>query len=154
MIVSVKVGAHNVRRAGLADAGILAAIHATCFAKPWDAAEMAAFLGAPGCLSLLAGGPQGNPPRGFLIARRTGDEAELLTLAVLPTYRGSGLGRALLGACLEALRQSGAEVLFLEVGENNAAARNLYQSFSAVPVGRRPGYYEHGGDAIIFSLAL
>lgn len=154
MIVSGKVGARHVRLAGPGDAGALAALHATSFARPWDATAMAAFLGSPGCISLLGGGPQGNPPQGLLIARRTGDEAELLTLAVHPACRGIGLGRALLDACLKSLREARAKTLLLEVDENNAPARNLYASLGAVPVGRRPRYYEHGGDAAIFSLAL
>jgi ribosomal-protein-alanine N-acetyltransferase len=55
---------------------------------------------------------------------------------------------------MTALRDAGAKQLFLEVEEGNAPARLLYQSLGAVAIGRRPGYYEHGADAAIFSLAL
>lgn len=154
MIISGKVGATNVRLAGPADAGILAAIHATSFSQPWNAVAMSAFLASPGCISLLAGGPDGNPPQGFLIARCVGDEAEILTFAVHPACRGIGLGRALFEVCLKALREAEAKKLFLEVDENNAPARNLYSSLGGAPVGRRPRYYEHGGNAAIFCLAL
>jgi ribosomal-protein-alanine N-acetyltransferase len=52
------------------------------------------------------------------------------------------------------LREAGAKTLFLEVADGNEAALGLYRSFGAVAVGRRRGYYEHGADAAIFSLAL
>jgi ribosomal-protein-alanine N-acetyltransferase len=92
--------------------------------------------------------------QGFLIALSAGDEAELLTLAVDPAFRRHGLARALLNAATATLRACGAKQLFLEVDQNNAAARGLYQSLGAVVVGRRKRYYEHGADAEIFSLAL
>lgn len=70
MIAAGKAGSECVRRAGLADAEVLAAIHAQCFEKPWDAASMSTFLASPDCLALLAGTDRDNPPQGFLIASR------------------------------------------------------------------------------------
>jgi ribosomal-protein-alanine N-acetyltransferase len=91
---------------------------------------------------------------GLLIARKVADEAEILTFGVAPACRRMGLGRALLEAAIAALRSSGAKQLFLEVEEGNEPAVQLYRAFGAVPVGKRAGYYEHGADAAIFSLAL
>jgi ribosomal-protein-alanine N-acetyltransferase len=144
----------EIRAASSADASALAAIHAACFAKGWDAAEIAQFLGVPGCLALVVSPSPAQAPQGFLIVRSAGDEAELLTLAVDPACRRLGLASALLAAATEALRGAGSKRLFLEVDEGNSAARGLYQSLGAVVVGRRPRYYEHGADADIFSLAL
>ena len=144
----------DVRSAVPADLGVMAAIHAACFARNWSANEMAQFVDAPGCLSLLASPASGQPARGFLIVRSAGDEAEILTLAVDPSHRRQGLARALLAAVIACLRQAGVQKLLLEVDETNAPARGLYQSLGAVAVGRRPRYYEHGADADIFSLAL
>ena len=144
----------EVRSAAPADLGVMAAIHAACFARNWSANEMAQFVDAPGCLSLLASPASGQPARGFLIVRSAGDEAEILTLAVDPSHRRQGLARALLAAVIACLRQAGVQKLLLEVDETNAPARGLYQSLGAVAVGRRPRYYEHGADADIFSLAL
>lgn len=143
-----------VRLAGSGDAGIMAAIHASCFTRSWDSGAIAPLLGNPGCLALLAATAAGDPAQGLLIARIASDEAELLTLAVLPLCRRLGLARALLGTAMTALREAGAKRLFLEVEEGNAPARALYHSLGAVAVGRRRGYYEHGADAAIFSLAL
>jgi ribosomal-protein-alanine N-acetyltransferase len=144
----------DIRVADSSDASAMAAIHAACFAKSWDAAEIGQFLDLPGCLSLLASASPAQTPQGFLIVRSAGDEAELLTLAVDPACRRLGVARVLLGAAASALRAAGTKRLFLEVDQGNSAARGLYQSLGAVVVGRRPRYYEHRADADIFSLAL
>src|SRR4249919_2758578 len=144
----------EIRAACAADASAMSAIHAACFAKSWDAAEIGQFLGVPGCVALVASTSPAPAPQGFLIVKSAGDEAELLTLAVDPAWRRVGLASALLAAATRALRSAGSKWLFLEVDEGNSAARGLYQSLGAVVVGRRPRYYEHGADADIFSLAL
>lgn len=50
-------------------------------------------------------------------------------LAVLPEYRGKGVGRALLAAAEQHARQRGCCKLTLEVQEDNARARALYRRF-------------------------
>jgi ribosomal-protein-alanine N-acetyltransferase len=144
----------EVRVAGPADAAAMAAIHAACFAKSWNADAIAQFIGVPGCLALIASTAGDLPAQGFLIVRTAGDEAELLTLAVHSDHRGIGLARALLLHATARVRAAGARQIFLEVDEANASARGLYQSLGAVVVGRRKRYYEHGADADILSLAL
>ncbi len=146
-----------VGQASASDAGIMAAIHAACFPKPWDEATMATFARSAGdvlCLIGYVADSASAGSRGLLIARKAADEAELLTLAVAPACRRRGVGKALLGHAMHMLRKSGAKTLFLEVEEGNAAALALYRGLGAKAVGRRPAYYAHGADAAIFSLAL
>jgi ribosomal protein S18 acetylase RimI-like enzyme len=50
-------------------------------------------------------------------------------LAVLPTHRGRGVGRALLAAVEQHARSKGCCKLTLEVQEDNPRARALYDSF-------------------------
>jgi len=154
MHASSPARAVQVRQAGPADAALLATLHAACFTPGWDAGAMAQFLAAPGCLSLVAASHGKANLQGLLIARLAADEAELLTLGVVPGQRRQGVARALLAAAMTELRRAGAKTLFLEVADGNAAALGLYQSFGAAAVGRRPRYYAHGADAAIFSLAL
>lgn len=145
-----------ITRAGPNDPISMAAIHRSCFAKPWDEAAMTQFLASPETLCLVgstadsSGGTMG----GLLIARKAADEAEILTFCVAPACRNVGLGRALLERAVAELRAAGAKQLFLEVEEGNEPALKLYRSFGAVPVGKRARYYEQGADAAIFSLAL
>jgi ribosomal-protein-alanine N-acetyltransferase len=145
-----------VTRAGPHDILSMVAIHRSCFAKPWDEEAMAQFLSSPEALCLIGSvaDSSGGIMAGLLIARTAADEAEILTFGVAPACRRAGLGRALLQEAIALLRDAGLKRLYLEVAEENAAARRLYHAFGAVPVGKRPGYYEHGGDAAIFSLAL
>jgi ribosomal-protein-alanine N-acetyltransferase len=144
-----------VSRATLTDAALLARLHASCFDKSWDEKAMATFIAGPGMLCLIGSLDDAGPmPAGFLIARRSADEAEILTLGVVPAFRRRGLARVLLQRAVEDLRRSGATQLFLEVDEGNEAALALYRALGAAPAGRRPGYYESGAHAFIFSLAL
>ena len=145
-----------VTRAGPHDIIAMAAIHRSCFAKPWDDDAMAQFLGSPQKLCLIGSvaDSSGGVMAGLLIARKAADEAEILTFGVAPTCRGAGLGRALLQEAIRLLRASGVTRLCLEVEDGNEAALKLYRAFGPVPVGKRTGYYEHGADASIFSLAL
>jgi ribosomal-protein-alanine N-acetyltransferase len=145
-----------VTRAGPYDAPVMAAIHRSCFAKPWDEDAIGQFLTSPETLCLIGSvaDSSGGVIAGLLIARKAADEAEILTFGVAPTCRNAGLGRALLKAAVTELRAAGAKQLFLEVDDGNEAALKLYRALGAVPVGKRTGYYEHGADAAIFSLAL
>ena len=145
-----------IDRATPLDAGLLVALHKSCFPRPWDEAAMATFIASPDTLCLLGSVNHHTEraPAGFLIARKAADGAELLTLAVVPERRRAGVGRALLTAAMAMLGESGAKQLFLEVEEGNDAAVELYRSLGATAIGRRARYYEHGADAAIFSLAL
>ena len=80
-----------------------------------------------------------NRVAGFLASRTlTGEEHEILNLAVDPEFRRRGIGRRLCQTFLGGLRGS----VFLEVRESNQAARNLYLSLGFQELGRRSGYYD------------
>lgn len=70
-----------------------------------------------------------------------GVEGDLMTLAVLPTHRGEGLGRALVERLLGEVASRGMRKIFLEVRESNQAARGLYRSLGFTEVGVVRGYY-------------
>ena len=134
-----------------ATAARLADLHAVTFAAPWDAAAFEALLGQAGVFAVEA-------PEGFILIRSVADEAEILTLAVDPAARRQGVGARLLreGAAEAAAR--GAARLFLEVADDNAAARALYARTGFTEAGRRPGYYARSDgsrqDALILALNL
>lgn len=77
---------------------------------------------------------------GFALTRSIFDEEELLLFAVLPQYRGRGLGAALLTEVIARARRRGIRRLFLEMRRNNPAGK-LYTGFGFRTVGVRPGYY-------------
>lgn len=128
------------------DTAALAALHASSFPKPWDAAAITALLEGPGVFAFRS-------EDGFVLARVAGDEAEILTLAVTPAARGKGLGRALLIAAANRSQKLGATSMFLEVGTDNPAALALYAGLGFAKVGMRKGYYD-GTDALVLRLPL
>jgi [ribosomal protein S18]-alanine N-acetyltransferase len=86
---------------------------------------------------------------GFLIGRHTGDEAEVLNLAVTPGSRGKGQGAALLRGAVAEFRARGVHRVFLEVRESSAAGIAFYAKHSFVQTGRREGYYREPAEAAI-----
>jgi ribosomal-protein-alanine N-acetyltransferase len=135
--------ADTLRDATLAYAPLLAALHARSFAEAWGEEAMARLLASPGVSALLALTRQneGEVPVGFILMRLAAEEAEILTVCVLPKERGKGIGGRLLEGALDALRAHGASAVFLEVGLLNAPARRLYERAGFVEIGRRRGYY-------------
>ena len=139
-----------MRAACAVDAAVLAAIHGAAFppSEAWGEHAIGLQLGLPGVFGLI------DTAGGMVLARIAGDEGEVLTLAVVPANRRRGLGRALLGAALQEIRDRGARVVFLEVSEANQAARALYAAAGFVEVGRRRRYYADGTDALVLRAAL
>lgn len=81
-------------------------------------------------------------------------EAELLRIAVAPSARRSGLGRALLRASEAGLGAAGIRHLYLEVRVSNAAARALYEAEGWRSAGTRPRYYRDGEDAVLYGKGI
>jgi [ribosomal protein S18]-alanine N-acetyltransferase len=82
-----------------------------------------------------------NEIAGFCSWRQTiADEAEILNIAVDPSYRRRGVGSALLNAVCDQANGT----IFLEVAEDNTAAMALYRKLGFEPSGIRLGYYAKG----------
>ena len=133
----------------MTEASELAALHATAFDAPWKAGEIAQLLAGPGVFVVAE-------PDGFILIRVVADEAEILTLAVRPSARRGGLGRRLVEAAVVRAAALGAERMFLEVAEDNVAARALYARTGFTEAGRRRGYYARADgsreDALVLAL--
>ena len=86
------------------------------------------------------------------------DEADLQTIAVTASSRGSGVGRELLAAMTAAARAAGARRMHLEVRADNEPALALYASTGWAETGRRRGYYRGtdgvGVDAVLMTRRL
>ncbi|MFZ5670666.1 MAG: GNAT family N-acetyltransferase [Pseudomonadota bacterium] len=137
-----------LRRAGSADAPLLAALHAGAFEAPWSEDAFETLLAAFGVFGLIAGGV------GFILCRTVADEAEILTLAVLPAHRRKGAAAALVEAAAALAAARGAQSLFLEVAADNAPALALYASRGFAEAGLRNGYYASGADALVMRRML
>ena len=78
---------------------------------------------------------------GFLVARITGDEAEILNTAVDPAYRRKGIGTLLLNSAISAAQAHNAKSIYLEVRESNRAAISFYGQHGFTKTAERRGYY-------------
>ena len=127
------------------DARHLPDLHAEDFSRPWAEHEFSALLEQEPVFGFAAWrvGQRRAAPAGFVLARLTAGEGEILTIAVGRAHRRRGLGRDLMEAVLRELHAERAEALFLEVDEANAPALALYRRLGFREVGRRPGYYDH-----------
>ncbi len=83
-----------------------------------------------------------------------GEVGHIASIAVLPEYRGRGLGKKLLGAIEDAFRKKGLREAVLEVSVKNKIAINLYLSSGYRIVGRMKNYYPDGSDAFIMRKTL
>ena len=110
------------------------------FGEAWSASQLGGSLLQDGSFAKQAANATGDII-GFTLSRAASTEVELLLIAVAPAQRGSGVGRLLMKAVIADAMQRGASEVFLEVRENNVAARRLYQSAGFADIGSRPNYY-------------
>jgi [ribosomal protein S18]-alanine N-acetyltransferase len=130
-----------------ADAAAFAAVHAASFQRGWSEDEFRRLLLDRAVVAHRAAA--GRAFVGFILSRLAADEAEILSVAIAPDWRGRGLSRPLLDLHLRRLAGLGARAVFLEVDEHNAAAVRLYRRAGFVEVGRRQSYYDGGGNALV-----
>ncbi len=83
------------------------------------------------------------------------DEAHVTNVAVLPDYRGQGIGKLIMASLILYAEQQGAKRMTLEVRPSNEIAKNLYRQFGFVAAGLRKQYYtDTKEDAIIMWLDI
>ncbi|MDO9379531.1 MAG: GNAT family N-acetyltransferase [Nocardioidaceae bacterium] len=137
------------------DAARVADVEAVCFgAEGWSEAAVRAELdGVPDTRHVLLWLARGEVA-GWADLMVVGDVAEVMRLAVLPSGRGAGAGRALLRGLLDEARRRGSERVLLEVADDNVAALALYRGEGFVDLSRRRAYYADGRDALVLALPL
>ncbi len=149
----------TIAEAGSGHGEVLAAIHAECLPKPWNAREIAQLSAMPGTrVHLACQAGEDLQPLGFVMVRQAADEAEIIMLATRPAARRRRVATSLLGHVVEVLKAGGCTTLHLEVDENNVSARAFYGAAGFSEVGRRKGYYGHPdgtrSDAVLMQIPL
>jgi len=92
---------------------------------------------------------------GFGVLGRTGEEAEIESLAVGTPWRRRGIARRLCKELLGWAHAQGAKYASLEVRVSNAGARELYESLGFHEVAVRRGYYrDPEEDALVMTTEL
>jgi [ribosomal protein S18]-alanine N-acetyltransferase len=110
------------------------------YGEAWSQSQLAGTLALDGSFARQAVDAN-DAIQGFTLSRVVAGEVELLLVAVDPLLRRRAIGRRLVDQVATDARRYGATTLFLEVRENNVAARQLYHALGFVDVGRRANYY-------------
>ena len=121
--------------------------------KKWEKKDFYTFISNQNNIFILS-----HPkPVGYLKARVTGDEIEIISILIDKKFRKIGIGKSLLNKLLNIALKKEIKNIFLEVSVENQIAINLYKKFNFIKVGKRKNYYFHNGkyiDADIMKLVL
>lgn len=123
-----------------------AAIHAACFPNPWDAAAFEKLLANPAGVVFFV--CEGEQDVAFILLHMVADEAEILSLGVVPEARRQGIASGLLQFAESCLKKEGARRFFLEVSESNISAKELYNKAEYTLIHKRDAYYVDGSNAL------
>lgn len=82
---------------------------------------------------------------------RLGRKGHVVSLAVIPDYRGQGVATALLSEALKNIASYNVDEIYLEVRVSNKPAIDLYQSLNFKTIRTIKGYYRDGEDAHVMS---
>jgi ribosomal-protein-alanine N-acetyltransferase len=135
------------------DVPAIAELEKICFSDPWSENSIASEL--DNRLSCWLVAEQNESVVGYVGSQSVLDAADMMNIAVAPEYRKQGIGKALIEALMEYLRQKKVIALLLEVRVSNASAIALYQKMGFEQVGRRPKYYRNPReDALIMRREL
>jgi ribosomal protein S18 acetylase RimI-like enzyme len=137
----------TIEQASLRDLNALRRVEQVCFPKDaWPLMDLIGVLTFPGVVRLKA--VNGKEMVGFIAGdiRRLEGVAWIATVAVLPAYRGQGIGSALLQSCEEKITM---KRIRLCVRMSNDTAIRLYERFGYERVGEWSRYYQDGESALV-----
>lgn len=138
----------QITTASWRDVGDLHRLEKECFGEDaWPLLDVIGVLTFPGIIRLKA--VREESMVGFIGAdlRQRQQTAWIATFAVLPAFRRTGIGTALLKVC-----ESGIELpaIRLSVRRSNTPAIGLYQKQGYRQINCWPKYYQGNEDALIF----
>jgi ribosomal-protein-alanine N-acetyltransferase len=139
-----------------------AALYRRFFPQPWERAwssdEFSALLATPGCVGHLLVEAGQDRAVGLILLRAAADEAEIITIGVVPECRRRGGAARLLEQAMSDCAARRVRVLFLDVAADNEPARRFYERHGFTTIATRPAYYARGSaapaDALIMKRVL
>lgn len=129
----------DFRRTVTDDAPGIVALEEELFPDPWSLRDVMDTVCTSGAMCYTA--VEGGRVIAYLLGRVIAPEGELYRIATRPSHRRRGIAYRLLDYAEKTERGRGLERLFLEVREQNTAARALYRAYGFQSIGRRPHYY-------------
>lgn len=123
-------------------ADVLSRLHKDAFQECWSVKEFQDLLSMPAAFGFLA--EKNKKPIGFIICQGTDEEAEIITIATVQNMRRIGVAKKLLSCALKRV-----PIMFLEVAQDNEAAKAFYMKYGFTIVGLRPKYYKRGAGQFV-----
>lgn len=142
----------EIKRLSEGDTAAIVNLEAACFSDGWTENMVRDSFYYPN--AQLWGIYESDVLAGYYAAGQVADEGELMSICVLPEFRGRGFGKMLLNHMEETLKQLGSVQIFLEVRESNRSARNLYSSSGFKEMGIRRNYYSNNGENAIIMMKM
>lgn len=81
-------------------------------------------------------------------------KGHIISVAVMPDYRGAGIAKELVKRVLAALGEMNIDECFLEVRTTNENALRLYEKLGFSLARRVPHYYADGSEALVMVIPL
>jgi ribosomal-protein-alanine N-acetyltransferase len=120
-------------------------IEKTCFALPWSRDDVERDI-TNNILSAYFVAETAGAVCGCAGMWVVSDECHIMTIAVTPEHRRSGIGAMLLMKLMDEARLRGASRYFLEVRASNKPAIGMYEKFGFKTIDIRKAYYENNKE--------
>ena len=130
----------------------ISAIERQCFSDPWTEQDFLSGMESQFFYGILF--EEAGQVCAYACEMVVFEDAEVLNVAVAPSFRRQGLGEKLLLALEDFAKSKGAERLLLEVREGNSPARGLYEKQGFSAFGVRKNYYSDGENAIVMQKTI
>lgn len=127
-------------------------IETRCFLSPWEKADIRDNLTKNNGVARFLGSFENEKLIGWSCVFLLGEEAHLASVAILPEYRGRGLGKELTNAICDLSAQEGTQYVQLECRRSNTVAQEMYKKLGFFKFSIRKGYYtDTGEDALLYA---
>lgn len=146
----------EIRDATAEDLDAVAALDVDLFgADGWSTANMAAEFAAAGrTREVLVAVSDVGRVFGYAISLALGEVVDVQRIGVTRETQRQGVGTGLMEVLMDRALVAGCERMLLEVDAHSAAAIAFYRRLGFREIGRRPGYYHAGVDALVLELQL
>jgi ribosomal-protein-alanine N-acetyltransferase len=134
------------------DCSKAALLHQQAFYKGWTEKDFKDFIDDPLIYGLKI--TKNDVLTSIILWQEVGNEAEILTLIVDPTYQNQGLAGLLLKTLMTHLVRKNISQIFLEVAEDNEVAHYFYKKNGFHLLNKRPQYYKREGNNCVTALNL
>ena len=145
------------RSASVADIELLTALHEQGFANYWDTSAFNDFFAVAGTGAFVAEDTDKNGKNtaiGMVVVRVSHDQADIITIVVIPAYRRLGIARILMEKAMAEALKMGATQMFLDVEDGNNAALRLYENLGFTLLNRRKLYYRQKNGSYTDALVM